>query len=120
LSSQTALITFGSHFSSQHNFKVDSLSEAERLENYLYQSGNNHLSMAFAPLACNSFGRQAPDFLQYQWVVADKAAQRMADTPLFLSRPRPWSLGFLMTLLLKSRHSNGFVGTFSANLPRKF
>ena len=85
-SSQTVLITdvtIVHNFSSQHIFKADSLSEAERLKNDLYQSDYNNLGMAFAPLACNSFGQQAPDLLRYQWVVADKAAQRVTAVLTF-------------------------------------
>ena len=90
-SSQTLLITdvtIVHNFSSQHIFKTDSLTEAERLKNDLYQSDYNNLGMAFAPLACNSFGQQAPDLLRYQWVVADTAAQRVVAVPSF-SLPTP-------------------------------
>ena len=37
--------------------------------------------MAFAPLACNSFGQQAPEVLRYQRIVADRAAQRVVSLP---------------------------------------
>jgi hypothetical protein len=59
------MLTLAHNFSSQHIFKADSLSEAKRLKNDLYNSDYNHLGMAFAPLACNSFGQQDPDFLGY-------------------------------------------------------
>ena len=39
--------------------------------------------MAFVQLACNSFGQQAPEMLQYQWIVADQAAQRVVSLPDF-------------------------------------
>ena len=39
--------------------------------------------MAFAPLACNSFGQQGPDLLRYQWLVADRAARRVVSVPSF-------------------------------------
>ena len=39
--------------------------------------------MPFAPLACNSFGQQAPEMLGYQWIVADRAAQRVVSLPDF-------------------------------------
>ena len=35
--------------------------------------------MAFAPLACNLFGQQAPEMLRYQWIVANRAAQRVVS-----------------------------------------
>jgi hypothetical protein len=104
-SSQSMLVkdvTIVHNFSSQHIFKVDSLTEAElpeRLKNDLYQSDYRdiNLGMAFAPLACNFFGQQAPDFLRYNWVVADKAGQprqRVAAAPHFLSPPLSWSQAF--------------------------
>ena len=39
--------------------------------------------MAFAPLACNSFGQKAPEMLRYQWIVADRAAQSVVSLPDF-------------------------------------
>ena len=39
--------------------------------------------MALSPLACNSFGQQAPEMLRYQWIVADRAAQRVVSLPDF-------------------------------------
>ena len=39
--------------------------------------------MAFAPLACNSCGQQAPEVLRNQRTVADRAAQRVVSLPNF-------------------------------------
>ena len=85
-SSQTQLITdvtLTHPFSASHVYKPDSLGLAESLKNRSYRSDYNAQGMAFAPLACNSFGQQAPELLRYQWVVADRAAQRYVSLPNF-------------------------------------
>ena len=56
---------------------------AEALKNRLYFSSYQTRGMAFAPLACNSFGQQAPEMLRYQWIVADRAAKRVVSLPDF-------------------------------------
>jgi hypothetical protein len=33
--------------------------------------GQSHDDLAFAPLACNSFGQQGPCLLRYLWLIAD-------------------------------------------------
>ena len=70
-------------FSAIHEFKPNSLQDAENMKNSSYLSDYNQLGMAFAPLACNSFGQQAPEMLRFQWVVADRAAQRYVSLPDF-------------------------------------
>ena len=69
--------------------------------------------MAFAPLACNSFGQQAPELLQYQRIVADLAAQRVVSLPDF-SLPTAADLpgvvdehGSLLKLYQRSRDRGG-------------
>ena len=37
------------------------------------------LGLAFAPLACNSFGQLGPDLLRYLWLIADRHAQRLCS-----------------------------------------
>ena len=67
-----------------HDFKPNSLRrDAEALKNRLYFSSYQTRGMAFAPLACISFGQQAPELLRYQWIVADRAAQRVVSSPDF-------------------------------------
>ena len=66
-----------------HAFKPNSLRDVEALKNRLYFSSYQTRGMAFAPLACNSFGQQAPEMLRYQWIVADRAAQRVVSLPDF-------------------------------------
>ena len=57
--------------------------DAEALKNSLYLYSYWTLGMAFTQLACNSFGQQAPEMLQYQWTFADQAAQRVVSIPDF-------------------------------------
>ena len=85
-SSQTQLITdvtISHPYTRRHDFKPNSLWDAEALKNRLYFSSYQTRGMAFAPLACNSFGQQAPEMLRYQWIVADRAAQRVLSLPDF-------------------------------------
>ena len=85
-SSQTQLITHVTlthPFSDSHIFKPDKLGHAESLKNCSYRSAYNDQGMAFAPLACNSLGQQAPELDRYQWVVAVRAAQRYVSLPNF-------------------------------------
>ena len=85
-SSQTQLITdvtITHPYTRMHEFKPNSLRDAEALKNRLYFSSYQTRGMAFAPLACNSFGQQAPEMLRYQWIVADRAAQRVVSLPDF-------------------------------------
>ena len=106
-SSQTQLITDVTllhPFSALHIFKPDSLGHAESLKNRSYRSAYNDQGMAFAPLACNSFGQQAPELLRYQWVVADRAAQRYVSLPTFslpLSAEQPGNVDEHTSLLHK-------------------
>ena len=106
-SSQTQLITDVTllhPFSALHIFKPDSLGHAESLKNRSYRSAYNDQGMAFAPLACNSFGQQAPELLRYQWVVADRAAQRYVSLPTFslpLSAEQPGNVDDHTSLLHK-------------------
>jgi len=61
-SSQTQLITdvtLTHPYSRAHVFNPDSLQDAESLKNRSYLNDYNDQGMAFAPLACNSFGQQA-------------------------------------------------------------
>ena len=63
-SSQTQLITgvtITHQYTRTHDFTPDSLRDAEALENRLYFPSYQTRVMAFAPLACNSFGQQAPE-----------------------------------------------------------
>jgi len=79
-SSQTLLVTdvtLVHPFNAAHVFKPNSLSDAENHKNRSYRSAYNDKGMAFAPLACNTFGQQAPELLRYQWIIAEKAAQRV-------------------------------------------
>jgi len=109
-SSQTQLITdvtLTHPFSALHVFKPDSLGQAESLKNRSYLSDYNAQGMAFAPLACNSFGQQAPELLRYQWVVADRAAQRYVSLPNFslpLSAEQPGNIDDHTSLLHKYKH----------------
>ena len=106
-SSQTQLITDVTlihPFSALHIFKPDSLGQAESLKNRSYRSAYNDQGMTFAPLACNFFGQQAPELLRYQWVVADRAAQRYVSLPNFslpLSAEQPGNVDDHTSLLHK-------------------
>ena len=85
-SSQTQLITdvtLTHPYSKSHVFNPNSLQDSEYLKNRSYLEDYNNQGMAFAPLACNSFGQQAPELLRYQWIVADRAAQRAVSLPDF-------------------------------------
>ena len=72
-------VTITHPYTRTHNFKPNSLRDAEALKNLLYfseaSSGYQTRGMALAPLACNSFGQQAP---LYQWIVADLEAQHVS------------------------------------------
>ena len=63
-SSQTQLgtdVTITHPYTRTHDFKPNSLRDAEALKNHLYFTSYQTQGMAFAPaLACNSFGQQAP------------------------------------------------------------
>ena len=85
-SSQTQLITdvtLTHPYSRTHVFNPHSLQDAESLKNRSYLEDYNNQGMAFAPLACNSFGQQGPELLRYQWIVADRGAQRAVSLPEF-------------------------------------
>ena len=75
----TTDVTLTHPFSALHVFKPDSLGLAESLKNRSYLSDYNAQGMAFAPLACNSFGQQAPELLRYQW------AMLMTTLPFFIN-----------------------------------
>jgi len=122
-SSQTQLITdvtLTHPFSALHIFKPDSLSHAESLKNRSYRSDYNDKGMAFAPLACNSFGQQAPELLRYQWVVADRAAQRYVSRQISPCLCRQSNLAMLMIILLYFININVTDGFFIINLSRRF
>ena len=76
-------VTITHQYTRTHAFKPDSLRDADALKNRLYFSSYQTRGMAFAPMACNSFGQQAPEMLRYQWIVADRAAQRVLSLPDF-------------------------------------
>ena len=125
LLSQTQLITdvtLTHPFSALHIVKPDSLGHAESLKNRSYRLAYNDQGMAFAPIACNSFGEQTPELLRYQWVVADRAAQRYHATMyLFQISPcrcRLSNPAMLMTTLLYFININGTDGFFIINLLR--
>ena len=85
-SSQTQLITdvtLTHPYIRSHEYKPNYLWDAEALKNRLYFSSYQAQGMAFAPLACNSFGQQAPEMLRYQWIVAGLSAQRVVTLPYF-------------------------------------
>ena len=69
-------VTLVHPFDSHHQLKEDSLADAEARKNRMYKAAYHAQGLAFAPLACNSFGQQGPDLLRYLWLVADRHAQR--------------------------------------------
>ena len=76
-------VTITHPYTRTHEFKPNSLRDAEALKNRLHFSSYQTRGMALAPLACNSFGQQAPKMLRYQWIVADRTAQRVVSLPDF-------------------------------------
>jgi hypothetical protein len=48
-----------------------SLADAETRKNWAYKTDYNAQGLAFALLACNSFGQQGSDLLRYLWLIAD-------------------------------------------------
>jgi hypothetical protein len=42
----------------------------------MLKQGKSGHGLALAPLACDSFGQQGPDFLLYLWLIADRHTQR--------------------------------------------
>ena len=78
--SQTLFIADCQAYSRSHDFKPSSLSlrdsDAEALKNHPYLSSCKTRGMAFAALACNSFGQRAPKLLSLQRTVAYRAATR--------------------------------------------
>jgi hypothetical protein len=79
--SPTDLVTYVTlvhPFHSRHQLKEDSLADAETRKNRALACKTDYhaQSLAFALLACNSFGLQGPDLLLYLWLIADCPAQR--------------------------------------------
>jgi hypothetical protein len=50
--------------------------DAETRTKRAYKTDYHARGLAFAPLACNSFGQQGPDILRYLWLIADRHTQR--------------------------------------------
>ena len=69
-------VTLVHPFDTRHQLNEDSLADAEVKKNKAYKADYHALGLAFAPLACNSFGQQGPDLLRYHWLIADRHAQR--------------------------------------------
>ena len=87
-SSQTQLITDVTTtppYLRQHEFKANSLRDAEALKSRLDLSSYQTSGRAFAPPgpACNFLGQQALKMLRYQWIVADRTARRVVSLPNF-------------------------------------
>ena len=98
--------------------KADSLTAAETLKNNLYQSDYNQLGMV---LVCDSFGKQGPDLLRYQWTVADTTAQRIVSVP---THSLPAALALVPSF---ADHAAPQIQTFThlrqifvASLPKRF
>ena len=122
-SSQTQLITdvtLTHPFSASHVFKPDSLGLAESLKNRSYLSDYNAQGMAFAPLACNSFGQQAPELLHYHgWLLI------VLLNAMFLYQISPCpclqsNQAMLMTTLPFFINTNVTDGFFIINLFRRY
>ena len=88
LASPTDLITdvtLVHPFDTRHQLNEDSLADAEARKNRSYKADYRALGLAFAPLACNSFGQQGPDLLRYLWpgslLIVMRSANAQASCP---------------------------------------
>ena len=86
LSSQTELITdvmITHAYTRTQPTSSPILRDAEALKNRLYFTSYQTRGMAFAQVACNSYGQQATEMLRHHWIVADRAAQQVVSLPDF-------------------------------------
>ena len=69
-------------FTSEHIFKADVLSDAEKAKRRKYADLYRQRGFAFAPLVASTLGVCGPDLLRFLWAVADHAARYAFDVPL--------------------------------------
>jgi hypothetical protein len=72
-------------FNSRHQLREDSIADAETRKNQAYKTDHHAQGLAFAPLACVSFGQQGSALLRYLWLIALSCAADMFGTCALLS-----------------------------------
>ena len=81
--------TLGHVFESEdHRPKLNNLRDKEHAKRLKYVIDYRHQGLAFAPLACNTWGQLGNDFVRFLWILADKAAHNhLGLNPLSYQSP---------------------------------